>query len=469
MTLSADDTIAAVATPPGVGGISVLRLSGREALAVADKVFIGASTLSSARTQTAHFGRVKDHQGLEVDDVVAVVFRGPGSYTGEDVVEISCHGGPYITRKVLETLLQHGARLAEPGEFTKRAFVNGKMDLAQAEAVADLIHSWSDLAHRSSLQQLGGGLSSRVIHLRDQLVATVGLLELELDFVEEAIELVDKKKIEEYVSKELADLDRLIRTFKTGKVIRDGVKTAIAGSPNVGKSSLLNALLSQSRAIVTDVPGTTRDVIEEAVLINGLPFVLADTAGDRHTEDVVEREGVLRSRQRVETCDLLLLVFDGSKGVTPEDMELAERLITKTKPPEAHCVVVLNKQDLGVRLDQEKLAQTAFLGSIPCVRISALTGDGMDDLRQSMFETANVSNLAISEGGAIVTNERHQQALQKAKESLTLALESVRKGESGEFVAVDLRGALDRLGEIIGTTTTDDILNRIFSNFCIGK
>lgn len=463
------DTITAIATPIGEGGISVIRLSGPRAIDIAAQRFRGKHALTGAPTQTAHFGTLIDDRGRVVDQVVILIFRNPHSYTGEDVVEISCHGGMYVTRQILETTIRHGARPAQPGEFTKRAFLNGKIDLAQAEAIADLIHARSETAHRSSLRQLQGDLSERIASLQDQLMDTVGLIELELDFAEDGYEFVDKERVGRQIDETITHISELLSSYQTGKIFREGVKTVLAGAPNVGKSSLLNALLREDRAIVTDVPGTTRDVIEEAFTIGGVLFTLMDTAGLRKTEDPVEKEGVRRTDKKVEASDLILLVIDLSRNLSESERASAADLIHKVSLNNAKCIVVANKKDLTNGSAKNTIVQSEFLKSFPKIEISAKTHEGLQDLRSLMLSSVFGDARFIQESSIVVTNSRHFAALLKAKESLEKSKETLKERKSGEFIALDLRAALGFLGEIGGVKTTDDILNRVFSTFCIGK
>ncbi|HEY4613517.1 MAG TPA: tRNA uridine-5-carboxymethylaminomethyl(34) synthesis GTPase MnmE [Bacteroidota bacterium] len=473
MHANESDTIAAIATPLGEGGISVIRLSGPDAISLSDNHFRAGATsrspLQDAASHSAHFGRFVGVGGETLDEVVALVFREPNSYTGENVVEISCHGGLLVTRRILQAVLDSGARLAEPGEFTKRAFLNGKLDLSQAEAVADLIHAGSELAHRSSLQQLEGKLSSQVNSLRDQLIETVGLLELELDFVEDHLEFLDKNKVSNQVEKIINNLRALAETYQTGKVYREGVKVVLAGAPNVGKSSILNSLLSENRAIVTDVPGTTRDSIEENLNIGGLLFRVVDTAGLRETADLVEQEGVKRTESQIQNCDVLVLVFDTARQLSRDEVELARKFIERTRQQSRASLVVINKSDLPPVMNGELTEQAPFLSTFPVARISALTGSGMDGLKNMLVDSVLQTKGRSSDASVTVTNARHHAAIKSAEENLGLALASLKENQSNELVAIDLRAALDRLGEITGAVTTDDILNNIFSKFCIGK
>jgi tRNA modification GTPase len=469
MKLSGIDTIAAIATPLGEGGISVIRISGNQAINIAEKVFKGKTRLMAAQTHTAHFGRVLDAQGNVIDEVVVTLFLAPNSYTGENTAEISCHGGVFVTKRILELILKERARHADPGEFTKRAFLNGKLDLSQAEAVADLIHARSDVAHRTSVRQLEGLLSDRIRRLRSSLIDSIGLLELELDFAEEGLEFVDKKRFRQSVGETIEEIDRLLGSFGAGRIYREGVKVVIAGPPNAGKSSLLNALLESNRAIVTDIPGTTRDTIEETVSIEGISFKLVDTAGLRETHDIVEREGVRRTEEEARTSDIVLLVIDASKSAGNTDQARLEEFVGGVASKAEKQIFVLNKSDLP----QKPLSQV--LGSLPKgqdakhVEVSARTGSGLDRLQKVLVETAFSGKQRGNEATATVTNLRHFEALRRAKESLALSLDSLDHRQSNEFVSLDLRNALDCLGEVTGEVTSEEILNNIFSKFCIGK
>lgn len=463
------DTIAAIATPIGEGGISVIRLSGPEAIVVAKKGFKGKPDLGLVSSHTAHYGVFVDQQGELVDDVVALVFKKPHSYTGEDVVELSCHGGVFVSRKLLETIVGYGARAAEPGEFTKRAFLNGRLDLAQAEAVADLIRTRSQAGHRSSVRQLEGALSRQINSIRDQLVSIIGSLELELDFVEEGYEFAERPRVTAQIEGAISGIAELLESYKMGRIYREGVRIVLAGAPNVGKSSLLNALLRQDRAIVTDIPGTTRDTIEESLILDGVLFSVTDTAGLRQTSDPVEVEGVRRSESELLNCDLLLLMFDCSQELSADEETYARRLALAIQRGKTACLRVFNKVDLRNPSDQLLSRTQELLPSAPGISVSAKTAAGLDQLKSLLLKTALSHTTGYSGGGVAITSARHQSALSMAKESLGFALDSLTRRQSGEFVVLDLRRALDNLGMITGTVTTDDILNDIFSKFCIGK
>ncbi|MCU7500273.1 MAG: tRNA uridine-5-carboxymethylaminomethyl(34) synthesis GTPase MnmE [Bacteroidota bacterium] len=447
-----EDTITAIATPMGVGAIAVIRVSGAKSFEIADKVFQGKKPVSGSPSHTIHYGKVVDSRGEAIDDVLISVFRSPNSYTGEDSVEISSHGSPLVASRIVEALLHQGIRLAEPGEFTKRAFLNGRIDLAQAEAVADVINSRTDAALRGARNQLDGILSSRVELIRTSLLNISSLIELELDFAEEDIQFMNTSQIIKKIDEIVLEIRKLLGTYSFGKVIRDGINVALVGKPNVGKSSLLNYLLKESRAIVSEIPGTTRDVISEEIFVEGILFRLSDTAGIRLTEDVIEKEGVRRSRQAVKDADFVLFLSDEESGFS-EDLYSELGTITEDK----RIIRVTNKVDLypgkGPKAD---------------VFISSKTGEGIHELLRLMKERA-IGTEVYTENAAVVSNMRHYKALEDAAESLLAAKESLKENLSGEFVSVDLRKAETSLGEIIGKVTTEDILNNIFSKFCIGK
>lgn len=452
------DTICGVSTPPGEGGIGIIRISGPKAIEIAAMVFKAASAkkLGDSASHTLLYGQVCDPgTGDVIDEALVSVMRAPSSYTREDVVEINCHGGMMPLWRTVNLLIASGARQAEPGEFTKRAFLNGRIDLAQAEAVMDIIHAKTELSHRAANEQLLGGLSSEVVMLRDRLVSIVAAVEAEIDFPEEEIETHAGHPLAEEVKSVLQSVEDLISSHRYGRVLREGIATAIIGKPNVGKSSLLNRLLKQDRAIVTDIPGTTRDVLEEYLNIAGLPFKILDTAGIRHSHDVVEQEGVKRSLAVIGAADVVLLVLDGSQPLSEEDKRVLEETKGKT------AIVVMNKCDL------ERKAEAPVWPEV-IVEISCKTGAGLDNLRKSLVELVKQGAVPPREH-AWAVNQRHKTALEKAKASLEKALASTTTGLSAEFIALDLRDALDNVGLIIGATHTDDILERIFRDFCIGK
>ena len=448
MSFVSDDTIAAIATPLGVGAISVIRISGPESIAVVDKIFKGPGSFLNVDSHTVHYGKIISEDGNVLDDVLVSVFRAPNSYTGEESVEISTHGN----HKILEMLTNESVRLAEPGEFTKRAFINGKIDLSQAEAVVDVINSRTSASLRGARNQLEGHLSKKIDVLRKMLLDSSSLIELELDFAEEDLEFVSLDKVKSQLLNINKELEVLIDSYKYGKVLREGVNVVLVGKPNVGKSSLLNYLVRESRAIVSHIPGTTRDIIKEEISLGGVLFKLFDTAGIRVTKNEIEKEGVLRSRNAVEQADLVVLISETQEDY-PEDLH-SELLKLTT---EDKIIYITNKIDLGPRNNK-------LLG----LGISAKTGEGIntfiETLKNRSFTAEN-----FSEKNVLVTNLRHKKALQNAANFLTKAVLSIDKDLSGEFISVDLRNAENSLGEIIGEVTSEDILNNIFSQFCIGK
>ena len=447
-----EDTIAAVATPTGIGAISIVRVSGSKAISIVDSVFIGKDKLKKVQSHTIIYGKIIDDDGNLIDDVLVSVFRNPHSYTGEDSIEISTHGNPLISQKIIELLIKKGVRIAEPGEFTKRAFLNNRLDLVQAESVVDIINSRTDASLRGARNQLDGILSKKIGELRELLINASSFVELELDFAEEDVEFIDKKELLERLNKIRSEIDKLLNTYSFGRLMRDGVNVTIVGIPNVGKSSLLNYILKESRAIVSHVPGTTRDVIREDVSIDGILYRLYDTAGIRISEDEVEKEGVLRSREAVKNADIVLFINDTEQKFAYDLLEDINILTSQEK-----IISVINKIDVP----HETLEHAD-------VYISALNGEGIENLFVKLKEKS-IGNSNYSEKSAVVSNVRHFQCLRKARESLSNAEYSINNGFTGEFISVDLRNAENFLGEIIGEVTSDDILNNIFMKFCIGK
>ncbi|MEW6542693.1 MAG: tRNA uridine-5-carboxymethylaminomethyl(34) synthesis GTPase MnmE [Nitrospirota bacterium] len=461
----ADDTICAIATPQGEGGIGVLRISGEKAVEIAAGLvrLRSGKKLASIRSHTLSHADILDlsqtggrSPGV-VDEALVAVMRAPRSYTGEDVVEIHCHGGALVLQTVCDALLRLGARLAEPGEFTKRAFLNGRLDLTQAEAVLDTIRSRTAGSLRLAQAQLRGSLSDEINRLREALVPLLAQVEAAIDFTEEDIAFIQPQELADGLRQAGEAVTRLIESSKEGLVLREGVAAAIVGQPNVGKSSLLNALLQTDRAIVTPIPGTTRDVLEETVNIRGVPVRLLDTAGVRSTDDPVEQEGVKRSQAAMEQADLLVIVLDGSSPLTEADRQLLVRSREKKR------LVAVNKSDLPARVSEAEIE-----AATSPVWISARTGAGLDDLRDAIRALVLRADFEPGES-PVVTKVRHRASLIKAGDALANALRSTEARLSGEFVAVDLRAAVEALGEITGAVTTEEILDRIFREFCIGK
>jgi tRNA modification GTPase len=455
------DTIIALATPPGVGAIGIIRLSGPDAFRLADAVFKGKD-LGAQPSHTIHFGSIRREDGSVLDEVLASVFRGPNSYTGEDVVEISCHGSHYILQEVMTLLLRKGARLAKPGEFTQRAFLNGRMDLSQAEAVADLIASESASAHAIAMQQMRGGFSNEIKQLRQQLIDFAALIELELDFGEEDVEFADRDDLKALIHRILALMDALLRSFQLGNVIKNGVNTVIAGRPNAGKSTLLNALLNEERAIVSEIAGTTRDTIEETLHIGGVAFRIIDTAGIREAQDAIEAVGVAKTMEKVRQSALLVYVFDVIRS-SPEDLR---NDLTQLVHPDTKLLVVANKMDMNPYTTYEQYANEQF-GPDAWVPVSALNQMNIEFLKEKLLNTVLEGDINLTH--TVVANTRHYEALLKASDSLRDALHAIDTRITGDFIAMDIRRALTFLGEITGEISSEDLLDSIFSRFCIGK
>ncbi len=464
-----DDTICAICTPPGRGAVAMLRLSGPEAIDIADKVFVSAKqgkTLAGQRSMTMHYGHIKDSNSVVVDDVIVSIFHNPHSFTGEDTVEISCHGSTLVQRQILQALIGAGARMATAGEFTKRAFVNGKMDLSQAEAVADLIASESEAARRVAYDQLRGGFSRQLEDLRQQLVHFSSLLELELDFSEEDVEFANRTELNALVDHILSVITRLADSFRLGNAIKQGIPTAIVGAPNVGKSTLLNALLCEERSIVSDIKGTTRDTVEEVLSIADLSFRLIDTAGIRETDDVIEAEGVRRSQAAIAKAMIVVLLVDAAEG---EDAALdAVAEARKVMRDENQSLIIcVNKTDVSVAdwITDDWRRKVLASAVVP---MAAKNGMGVDELRMAMVEAVENADTVIGED-VVVTNARHYEALVAAREALMRVAAGLGSGLGGEILSLDIHDATDALASITGQVTSQDVLNNIFAHFCIGK
>ncbi|WP_203663702.1 tRNA uridine-5-carboxymethylaminomethyl(34) synthesis GTPase MnmE [Lacticaseibacillus sp. 53-4] len=459
-TVTEYDTIAAISTPPGEGAISIVRLSGETAVQTANKLFKGKD-LTKVATNTINYGHIIDpDSGEVVDEVMASVMRAPRTYTCEDIVEINCHGGIVGTNRVLQLVLGAGARMAEPGEFTKRAFLNGRVDLTEAESVMDLIRAKTDRAMQVAVDQLDGDLRKLITNLRQEILEVLAQVEVNIDYPEYDTDEMTTKMLREKAELVLGRVDELLQTANQGKVLRDGLATAIVGRPNVGKSSLLNHMLQEDKAIVTDVPGTTRDVLEEYVNVRGVPLKLVDTAGIRKTEDKVEKIGVERSRKAITQADLVLLVLDASQPLTAEDREL----ITLTKDKKR--IVVLNKQDLPQQLDMAELAN--LVPEAQLIRTSMLDVSGVDAL-DKQIKNLFFGGIENSQSTVMVTNARQSGLLRQAKASLKSVLAGIDAGMPIDLVQIDMTAAWDKLGEITGDAAPDELITQLFSQFCLGK
>lgn len=450
------DTIVALATPQGVGAIGVIRLSGKEAINICNTIFKGKD-LTKVDSHTIHFGTIRDQNNVIIDEVLVSVFIAPKSFTKEDVIEISTHGSPYIINKIIQLLIKNGARSAKAGEFTLRAFTNGQFDLAQAEAIADLISSDSEASHKAAMSQMRGGFSEEIKQLREKLIHFASLIELELDFGEEDVEFADREDLRLLLTELTTVIGKLIASFSVGNVIKEGIPTVIAGKPNAGKSTLLNALLNEEKAIVSDIPGTTRDFIEDEINIEGIKFRFIDTAGLRETEDKIEALGVQRTKDQMAKASMIIYLFDASIETTDNlktDLEVLEKLGIP-------FVVVANKLDkLNDPTKFDKVYDNIHY-------ISASQKQNLDELKTELLKVVNLES--FRKGDTVVTNARHYHGLLKTEESLTKVIEGLDLGITGDFLAMDIRHALYHLGELTGQITTDDLLDNIFSKFCIGK
>jgi len=467
---SEKDTICAISTAQGMGAIAVIRLSGEQSIYICEKIFKPAKAgklLSQQKANTIHFGSIADGD-KDIDEVLISLFKSPYSFTGEEIVEIACHGAPFIQQQILQLLIANGARLATAGEFTQRAFLNGKMDLSQAEAVADLIASRSEAARRVALQQMRGGFSNELIHLRAQLLNFISLIELELDFSEEDVEFADRSELIKLVNQIESLLKRLVQSFSLGNAIKNGIPVAIVGHTNAGKSTLLNTLLQEDKAIVSEIHGTTRDVIEDTINIEGIGFRFIDTAGIRATKDEIENLGIERTYNKISKATIVLLMLD----INDPDKKIHEAItdIKKRLNEQQQLIVVINKTDLGDHSIQERFNKVSFKelsGIDAIVPISAKNQVNIESLTSSLLKTVNLS--AIDNDEVIVTNVRHYEALQQSLEAIIRVSEGLQTGISADFLAQDIREVLHFLGEITGHINTDEVLGNIFKNFCIGK
>ena len=452
------DTIAAISTPRGEGGIGIIRISGDKSFEILDKIFNTKNPNRDLGFYKFNYGFIHDN-GKIVDEVMAVRMKAPKTYTCEDVVEINCHGGHLISEKVLELVLKNGARHAEQGEFTKRAFMNGRIDLSQAEAVMDIIHGKTEKSISLSLEQLRGDLRDKIASFKKALLDVTAHVNVVLDYPEEGIEDPLPSNLRENLENVYAEADRLISSYDKGKKIKEGIKTVIAGKPNVGKSTLLNSLLKEERAIVTHIPGTTRDVIEEIINIKGIPLVLTDTAGIRKTEDIVENIGVEKSKKFIENADLVLLVLDASRELESEDREVIEEIQNHNKK----TIVLLNKIDLERKIELEDFNLENIL------EISAKDNIGIEDMEERIYSYIVEENVEDSSEKLIITNIRHKTALEKTKDAIRNIFETIDAGMPMDLISVDLKEALDSLSEITGEISSEDILDHVFGNFCVGK
>jgi tRNA modification GTPase len=465
-----NDTITAISTPEGEGAIAIIRISGPLAIELSEKFFTGKTKLSQASPGKLQLGKFyfltsPDSRSPEIhDQVMAVVFNAPHSYTTEDMVEIHCHGSRFITKKIIETLVNAGARLAEPGEFTFRAFINGRIDLSQAEAVADLIKAGSDLEIKNSLQQLEGYFSDNLKKLRSKLVEIVSLLELELDFAEEEVEFVKRNRMFEIIDEIEVSVQRYLQSFDRAKIMREGARVVLVGKPNVGKSSLLNALLKENRAIVTEFPGTTRDVLEEQVSINDTRFRIFDTAGICSTTNPIEIEGIRRTKALMKEADFLLVVYDGSSSFDADD----ELVFTEIEPylQSSDIIFIINKKDKPQKIQVEIIEKITHNSRI--VKVSALENVGISELGLQLITRIN-ARVSNPNGEYLVTNIRHKKSLSLALSAVRNARGVIEQGYSGEFIVSELHEAIENLGKIIGAITSEEVLNNIFASFCIGK
>lgn len=462
------ETIVALASPSGAGAIAVIRISGKDAIGIAEQVFqsVSGKAISQQKTHTIHLGHIVD-EGKVYDQVLLSIFKNPHSYTGEDVIEISCHGSTFIQQQIIQLLLRKGCKMAQAGEFTLRAFLNGKLDLSQAEAVADLIASDNEASHQIAMQQMRGGFSNEIAKLRAELLNFASLIELELDFAEEDVEFADRTQFKELLNRIEFVLKRLIDSFAVGNVIKNGIPVAIVGEPNVGKSTLLNALLNEERAIVSDIAGTTRDTIEDELVINGIGFRFIDTAGIRDTKDVVESIGIKKTFEKIEQAQVVIYLFDSLKFQVSGSEYIAEIEKVKNKYPLKSIVIVINKVDLISQDEVSNMNQKLETLNLKPILMSAKEKQGINELKNLLLSFVNTGALRNNE--TIVTNTRHYDSLLKALEEIQKVTFGLKSGLPSDLMAIDIKQALYYFGEITGEVTNDELLGNIFANFCIGK
>lgn len=458
-TLTEFDTIAAISTPIGEGGISIVRMSGEDAVKIANKVFKGAN-LTEVSTHTIHYGHIVDPESKKViDEAMVTVLRAPKTFTREDIVEVNCHGGIVVTNHILQLLLANGARMADPGEFTKRAFVNGRIDLTQAESVMDIVRAKTDKARQVAVGQLAGGLLEKIRSMRKEILDTLANVEVNIDYPEYDADQITADQMAKTSKDVIAEIDKLLNTAQEGTILRNGLATAIVGQPNVGKSSLLNYLTKSDKAIVTDVAGTTRDTLEEYVSVKGVPLKLIDTAGIHHTEDKVEKIGVERSQKALQQADLVLLLLDGSKNLADEDKALIEETKNKKR------IIILNKMDIGQKLNVQEMKKLTNSEVISTSILKQVNLDELENLIKKLF----FSGITNSNDQILVTNQRQSGLLAKAKKQLEDVISAVEDGVPVDIAQIDFNGAWDTLGEITGDSAPDELINALFSQFCLGK
>ncbi|AUS98503.1 tRNA uridine-5-carboxymethylaminomethyl(34) synthesis GTPase MnmE [Clostridium thermosuccinogenes] len=456
-----DDTIAAISTPQGTGGIGIIRISGSRAFEIAGRIFSGKKAFDELKSHTISYGKIIDPSSSEtIDEVLVSKMNKPNTFTREDVVEINCHGGLVVLKRVLELVIREGARLAEPGEFTKRAFLNGRIDLSQAEAVIDIINSKTLQSSRAAMDQLEGKLSRQLKKVRDHLIELLAHMEVNFDYPEYDVEEITGRKVYDEAGQIRDLLEGIMNSFEKGRILREGISAVIVGRPNVGKSSLLNELSGKSRAIVTDIPGTTRDIIEEYVNINGIPVKMIDTAGIRETDDVVEKIGVERAQNAIENSDLVIVMIDAGVGISEEDMEILEKVKGKK------TIVLINKVDLADKQEVDAIADK--LAGFRVIRTSVKNEKGIDDLEKEITDLFMKGGISLN-SEVIITNIRHKDLIAKAIQSIDEARGSYENGMPLDLIAIDIKNAAEFIGQITGESVSDDVIHEIFKNFCLGK